>query len=143
MAHIETWKINPDNNLNLVQDVFNKHYFDPQKIIDKKYLINTLRSIKYVKNPLKFKNDINKEIKTCFKEVSNLVIFNEKYKQVHIYDSNSLDEIVLDRISQNGIKVIEKKYVPARMNYKKTAFNEWKLNKKLNFYELYMNLKNC
>jgi len=46
---------------------------------------------------------------------------------------------VIDSISQNGIKVIEKKYKKIDTTIEDT-YEIWKENKNLDFYELYSNL---
>jgi hypothetical protein len=137
MAHIQTWGF--ENNCGLIQDVFTKDYRNSYGLVgDQSELIYVLSSLEYVKNPLKLKKDINKEIKRCFDDIDNLVIFDEKCKLISICTSS--DEIMMHTISQNGIKVIEKRCRSRFNNSMEIAFKLWEKDKALDYYEMYTNL---
>jgi len=132
MAHTEIEHL-IDHTHDICQDIFTKKFY----IKDNKSLINVLSSLKYVMDPLKFKQDMEKEIKECFKGLNKLLIWNENNKEINIY--YNANDIVIDSISQNGIKVIEKKYKKIDTTIEDT-YEIWKENKNLDFYELYSNL---
>lgn len=134
MAFIETYKY--DYSYSIKQDIFSELYETVDN--DKCKLINVLRSLKYVKDPLKLNEDLDIEIKKCFKDINYLVIFKEREKQISIITSPI--DIMIDGISQNGIKVIERKQ-RNRKDYLKESFILWNENKNENFYDLYTKLK--
>lgn len=133
LAYVETHKFNYAYTIK--QDVFTKQY----EVFDNDYhkLINVLKSLEYVNNPLKLNEDINLELHKCFEGIDYLVIFKEKDNDISI--CTTADEIMMSCISQNGIKVIEKD--KDKKDYLKETFKLWSKNKECNFYECYNNLK--
>lgn len=140
MAHIETYNYNENNENGLVQDIFTNEYLNRYEVDrNRNELINVLKSLEYVKNPFKLRQDIDEEIKECFKGIDYLICFNIKLKEINIY--TSADDIIIDSISQNGIKVIERKYKNNIDTFKEDAFEIWQKNKDKNYYNIYSNLK--
>lgn len=133
MAHIETMSY---NNYPITQNIFNKKY-DVNGNEDPKKLINALRSLDYVRDPLKFSGDIDKEIHECFKGLDYIIIFREKENQIIICES--ADDLMIDSVSQNGIKVIEKN-LRNREDYPKQAFFIWKEDQSSNYYNIVCDL---
>lgn len=140
MAHVETDGFF-DNDAGLVQDVFTKEFRCSYGFVnDTREIINVLRSIKYVDKPLLFKSDIRSDIKRSFDHIDNLIVFDEKLKEIRIYQSS--DDLILESISQNNLKVIERKFNKNNKTFIEDAFLMWCENKDLNFYSLYTRLKN-
>lgn len=135
MAHIETCKY--DKSYTISQNVFSKKY-DAEGDIDPLKIINALQSLDYVQDPLKFSSDIDKEIHECFKGLDYIIIFREKENKITICES--ADELMIDSVSQNGIKVVEKN-LRNREDYPKQAFLIWQMNKFLNYYDTYCDLR--
>jgi len=136
LAHTETYGFNPNfDPIDL--DIFTKYYNTRYGLVGSTDgLVNVLYSLEYVKYPWKFKWDIENEIKDCFKGIDRLVIFNENYKEVNVYLNTN--GIAFDCISQNQIKVIEKKYQKNINAFVEDAYKQWKENIELDFYELYI-----
>lgn len=141
------------NRLNLIELWFflahtevykNNHpYKIQQNVLTKKYksrgsLIKVLGSLKYVKYPLKFKEDIKNEVKKCFRDIDYLIFLDEKEKEIRVYDSP--EGVMMDLISQNGIKITETRYKKQIDTTKEDTFKQWQINKSINYYELYNSL---
>jgi len=97
-------------------------------------------SLFYVKDPMSLVPKINKEIKSFFKNINYLIVFDEKEKQTRI--CTSPDEIAMDTISQNGIKVAEKSCLRKMDNSLEKAFKLWSKDNSLDFYKMYTDFKN-
>lgn len=139
LAHSLTY--NFDFNSNPIDfDIFSKEYRMRNEFReDLSNLINVLWSLEYVREPWKLKEDIKQEIKNCFKGIDYLICFNEKDKEINIY--TSADDLVVDSISQNGIKIIEKKYKKKENTSLEDAFRKWneiKDKSSINFYDIYL-----
>jgi len=133
LAHIET---NNYSGYSITQNVFTKRY-DANGNQDPEKIINALRSLEYVKDPMKFSEDIDREIHECFKGLDYIIIFREKENKIIICES--ADDLMIDSVSQNGIKVIEKN-LRNREDYPKQAFLIWKEEPQQNYYDIYCDL---
>ncbi len=131
LAHIETTNMNLTRSIK--QDIFTKEY--EANLAEMKFIF---RSIPYVENPLRLIRDIDSEIKKCFKGIDYLVVFKEKEKNISICSSAS--EITMSEISQNGIKVIEKKHREKKDNVME-VFRMWKEDNTINFYETFRKIQ--
>ena len=136
LAYVETSNFNREYEIR--QNVFTNEYEVEDDDLTK--LINVLRSLKYVINPLKFQIDIKTSIQNWFKGIDSLIIFNEKEKFTSVVTDP--EELVLEMISQNGLKVKEKRCSKNTINYAEKTFDLWKKDNSLNFYELYSKLLN-
>lgn len=130
MAHTELYKINHSNDIK-------------QNLISRKFesegnLLKALESLRYVKDPLNFQKDIKTDIEKFF-DIDYLVVFDEKRKIVSIVTSP--EELTLDVISQNNLKIIEKRCKQFRPNIELETFKKWKEDKSLNYYDLYVNME--
>lgn len=115
--------------------VYRCKYGDMTKNTTDYDVLTALTFLRYVKNPELFEEDLQLEVNGWFKHIGVLVVFNEKEKTISIYESP--EEIVVDAISQNGFKVIEKKY---RKNVNKSmdiALQLCEINPERNFYQTY------
>jgi hypothetical protein len=148
MAHTETAAFT-NNDAGLAQDIFTNEYFNRFGLVgDRKELVNVLRSLEYVEDPHKFKKDIEEEIKECFNGIDYLVCFHPDSKTIDIYTSP--EDIMMDSISQNGLKVVEKKYKEKPDSFQEKALEIWykKLAEdyseedKPNYFRIYTDLKN-
>ena len=131
LAHIE---IQPyDGTYTVMQDVFNSQINVFGIDNNAKNIISALRSIEYVNDPLKFSIDMENAVKQCFEGVDALVMFRENRSTINII--NSGDQISMDGISQNGLKIIEKSIKNKRKkDLEEEAFIKWQKNSHLNFY---------
>ena len=105
-----------------------------------KSFIKEFCSLFYVKDPMSLIPKINEEIKTFFRNIDYLVVFDERDKQTRI--CTSPEGIAMDNISQNGIKVAEKNCARKRDDSLEKAFKLWSKDNSLNFYKMYTDLKN-
>lgn len=102
-------------------------------------LLYVLNSLEYVKNPNQLKYDIEKELEECFNNIDELHIYNEKDKTISILTSSK--DLIIDTISQNGIKAIERKYKKKISNILEETYYEWKDKTNVSFYDLYNTAK--
>jgi len=134
LTHVEMYRF-MDNDAGVVYDpVFDEfmpRWGNPTSRIE---TLTAFTFLRYVKDPHLFMGDLHNEINGWFKHIGCLVVFNENEKTVNIYEDP--DDITVDSISQNGFKVIEKRFKKKINTSLEQAFEEWNNDPEgVSFYE--------